>query len=86
MQTSLLKTLAVGAVLSAFLCFAATNVAPSLTDGIAPADACAKQGVRKDSRCKVHAKKKVFETFKGVPVDTKLPETARVDATAGVFI
>lgn len=83
MQTSLLKTLAVGAVLASSLCFAATNVAPSLTDGITPAN-CIKQG--KSMKCKAAVKKKVFETFKGVPVDTKLPETARVDATAGVFI
>jgi hypothetical protein len=85
MQNSLIKTLALGAVLSSPLCFAATNLMPSLTDGIQPID-CAKQDARKNGRCKVHAKKKVFETFKNVPVDTKLPETARVDATAGVFI
>ncbi len=85
MQTSLLKTLAVGAVLTAPFCFAATTVSASLTDGIAPVD-CAKQDARKNAKCKLHPKKKVFETFKNNPVDTKLPETARVDATAGVFI
>ena len=85
MQTSLLKTLAVGAVLAAPLCLASTNVAPSLTDGITPASNCVKQDARKNAKCKPQTKK-VFETFKGVPVNTKLPETARVDATAGVFI
>jgi len=87
MQTSLLKSLAIGAVLASPIAFGATQLTPSLTDGIVPADSCARaQDVRKNGKCKVHAKKKVFETFKGVPVDTKLPETARVDAEAGVFI
>jgi hypothetical protein len=85
MQTSLLKTLAVGAVLAAPLCFASSNVAPSLTDGIAPATNCVKQDGRKNAKCKAQSKK-MFETFKGVPANSKLPETARVDATAGVFI
>ncbi len=87
MQTSFLKTLALGAVLASPMALAATGSQLSLTDGIQPKDACSSRDARKSAKCvKAHAKKKVYETFKGNPVDTKLPETARVDATAGVFI
>ncbi len=85
MQTSLWKSLAVGAALVSPMAMAATGIEASLTDGISPKESCHKADLHKAASARCDSKK-VFETFKATPVDTKLPETARVDATAGVFI
>lgn len=49
------------------------------------ADCTCKKGTCKCPKCGQHkAATKMFESLK--PFDTKLPNTARLDATAGVFI
>lgn len=49
------------------------------------ADCTCKKGACKCAKCgQHHQKAKMFESLK--PVDAQLPNTARLDATAGVFI
>ena len=51
------------------------------------ADCTCKKGQCKCSKCGKHnVKVRVFDALKGNPDPSKLPETARFDATAGVFI
>ncbi len=50
-------------------------------------DCTCKKGACKCSKCGAHkVNSKIIETLKNTPADTRLPATARLDATAGVFI
>jgi hypothetical protein len=50
-------------------------------------DCTCKKGTCKCSKCGAHkVNTRIIETLKNTPVDTRLPATARLDATAGVFI
>lgn len=91
---SVFRAVTAGVMLLAPLCFATGTPRSTLLDGLRPnatcscgsaADCTCKKGSCKCPKCG-HDKKglRIFEALK--PVDSKLPDTARRDATAGVFI
>ena len=93
--SSLIKAVTTGAML--FSSFALASSAPStmLADQLqlsatcacgSAADCTCKKGTCKCPKCGTHNRKasRMFESLK--PMDAKLPNTARLDATGGVFI
>jgi hypothetical protein len=92
--SSLIKAVTTGAML--FSSFAMASGTPSvmLADKVglnatcacgSAADCTCKKGTCKCAKCGQHKKwLRMFESFK--PQDAKLPNTARLDATGGVFI
>ena len=87
--SSLIKAVTTGAMLWAPLAMASGNSHVLLTDRLNADTSCAGAADAKKS-AKLHKcvpgkpSTRMFETLK--PVDSKLPDTARRDATAGVFI
>lgn len=95
MRTSpFIKAAATGAMLFSSFALAGATPSPMLADQMglnatcscsSAADCTCKKGTCKCPKCGQHKNHtRVFETLK--PVDTKLPNTARLDATGGVFI
>ena len=86
--SSLIKAVTTSALLWAPLAIASSDAAPMLTDRIGPDAACAGAVQAKKSKLNKCVPGKpstrMFESLK--PVDSKLPDTARRDASAGVFI
>ena len=89
--SSLIKAVTTGAMLWAPLALASGSSHVLLTDRLSADTSCAGAADAKKSaklhKCVPGAGKpstRIFETLK--PVDSKLPDTARRDATAGVFI
>ena len=88
--SSLLKAVSTGAMLWAPLALASgTSQQPMLTDRMAPDTACvgavdAKKSGKQHKCLPGKPSTRMFESLK--PVDSKLPDTARRDASAGVFI
>ena len=87
--SSLLKAVTTGALLWAPLALASGTSQTLLTDRLTPETSCAGAADAKKGG-KVHKclpgkpSTRMFESLK--PVDSKLPDTARRDASAGVFI
>ncbi|MBX7112748.1 MAG: hypothetical protein K1X64_00340 [Myxococcaceae bacterium] len=81
-----------GAILGAPVAFASNDVLPDLPSasekcGCSGASDCTcKKGQCKCPKCGKHNKARMIETLKGQSSDPTLPNTARLDATAGVFI
>lgn len=80
--STFLKAVTAGAMLWAPVALATGNSLPSLTEALSAGDA---KKVTKPLRS-IPTKRptRMIESLK--PVDSKLPDTARRDATAGVFI
>lgn len=95
LSLSSLRPLAASAVLLAAPAFASTGTndlwAGKLTTAAdcgcsGKADCTCKKGACKCAKCGKGSKSKVIDALKNNPDTAKLPETARFDATAGVFI
>lgn len=91
--SSFIKAVATGAMLFSTGALASGNPSAMLADKLQPAtcscssaaDCTCKKGSCKCPKCGQHKNgMKMFESFK--PQDAKLPNTARLDATGGVFI
>lgn len=87
--SSLIKAVTAGAMLWAPLALASGSSQPLLTDRLAPEATCI-TGADAKKAGKLHKclpgkpQNRMFESLK--PVDSRLPDTARRDASAGVFI
>ena len=92
--SSLIKAVTTGAMLASSFAMASGTPSPMLADQLgfnatcacgSAADCTCKKGTCKCPKCGQHKNTvRMFESFK--PQDAKLPNTARLDATGGVFI
>jgi len=92
--SSLIKAFSTGAMLFSAVSLASGTPSPMLADQLrlnatcscsTAADCTCKKGTCKCPKCGQHKNRvRMFEAFK--PQDAKLPNTARLDATGGVFI
>lgn len=86
---------ALGALVVGGPALASTDRADQLAQRLMPAGSCGcsgksdctcKKGQCKCAKCGSHDKVRVFETLKGASAPLKLPDTARYEATGGIFI
>lgn len=93
--SSLIKAVTTGAMLFSSIALGSGTPSTMLADQLrlnatcscsSAADCTCKKGTCKCPKCGSHNKNssRMFETLK--PMDSKLPNTARLDATGGVFI
>ncbi len=90
--SSLIKAVTTSALLWAPFALASGNAQPLLTDRLNADASCASGAAEAKKSGKVHKcvpgalkpSTRMFESLR--PVDSKLPDTARRDASAGVFI